>query len=274
MLQRLREIVGGFWPDLTWGLYGWLSKPAAVTLALLVVVGVMLLARQQRFRRRMIKGSLTVLVVYWVIISPLFSIPATYLLVRFAPPDTGESADAIVVLARAPDITGDRYDTAVTMVDNNRANSLLIMGRYQSAEVLQELDQRNIDPALLLSVVCAGTTKQEAALAAAALEPRGLKQIILITDPIHMLRAWLTFKSLGFSVIPHAEPLPEKLASYRQSFHVIREYLGLASYAALGRFERRSSDELPEIAEDAADMFPLQKCLMNSGQIRQNLSQR
>lgn len=269
MLELLRSVFGQYWPKLTWKLYYWFSSPKKVTLALLVVAAVALVVNKSKHRRRLTSASLALLVAYWFVLSPLFAAPATALLSSFVPPDTGESADAIVVLARSGQIQGDRYNTAINMVAEGRSPNLLIMGRFQGADVLKALDERGLSPNLVLSAVCVKTTKQEAESAAAALGARGLKRVILITDTPHMLRAWLTFKGLGFSVIPHVEPIPTELNSGERSLLAIREYLGLISYAGLGRFQGEAAISLPAVAREMAEDFPADRCFMTAEQLRQ-----
>jgi hypothetical protein len=98
------------------------------------------------------------------------------------------------------------------------------------------LKQEGISSHVLEGTACTMTTNDEATSTAAILGPQGVKSIILITDPPHMLRAFLTFRSLGFSVIPHMTPFPDHLNSAKASLLAFREYTGLLSYAALGRF--------------------------------------
>ncbi|MGB3200544.1 MAG: YdcF family protein, partial [Nodosilinea sp.] len=216
---------------------------------------------------RLVSVCLALLAAYWFLLSPLFSAPATALLSSFVPADTGESADAVVVLARAGRLQGDRYGKALNMVATGRASTLLIMGRAQAADVLKVSDDRNLEPNMI-GAVCVRTTKQEAESAAAALGSRGLKKIVLITDTPHMLRAWLTFKGLGFMVMPHVEPLPVTVSNRERSLLAIREYLGLVSYGVLGRFQGQSPNTLPEVAKAVANDFPADRCFMTAEQIR------
>lgn len=269
MLDTLRAIFSTRWTQFTWGLYHWLSSAKMVSLTLLVFTGVMLLASSPGLRRRMVTLGLTLLVSYWVVVSPLFSIPATRLLVSFVPPDKGQTADAVVVLARNSDIQGDRYATAIDMVEQGRADRLLIMGRVQGVRVFEKLQQRQLPADGLLSAVCVRTTKQEAYSAAAALGPQGLHKIILITDPPHMLRAWLSFKSLGFTVIPHIEPIPRRLAHHERSFLAIREYFALISYTALGRFQPQPPSSLAQPVPAIAEDLPPDSCFITAEQMRQ-----
>ncbi|WOD41557.1 YdcF family protein [Nodosilinea sp. E11] len=243
-----------------------------MTLTLVVVAAVLFFAVGARYRRRMMTVVVGVLVAYWLLISPLFSWPATYLLTRFVPPDTGETVDAIVVLARESAIQGKRYDTAIDMMASGRASKLLVMGRMQGHWTFRSLQERNLPADGLVNAVCVRTTNHEAHSAGAILGSQGVDNIILVTDPPHMLRAWLTFKSLGFSVIPHMEPIPDGVASHERTFLALREYFGLISYAALGRFERRPASELPQFAQTVANDFPRDRCFMTADQIRQSLS--
>ncbi|MBE9159040.1 YdcF family protein [Nodosilinea sp. LEGE 06152] len=243
-------------------------NPKKVTLALLVVAVVAMVASKPKYRRRMVSVCLALMAAYWFLLSPLFSVPATALLSSFVPADPGESADAVVVLARAERFQGDRYGKALDMVAAGRSSNLLIMGRSQGADVLRAIDQRNLSPNMV-SAVCVKTTKQEAESAAAALGARGLKKIVLITDTPHMLRAWLTFQGLGFTVMPHVEPLPADVSNRERSLLAIREYLGLVSYGVLGRFQGQSPNTLPEVAKAVADDFPADRCFMTADQIRQ-----
>ncbi len=272
MLDTLRTKFGLFWPQFTWKVFRWLSNRKVVTLVLLVFAVVMLLAVGPAYKRQTLFAGLILIGGYWLIISPLFSKPAIQLLTSFVPPDTGEPVDAVVVLARNPYIQGDRYSTAVDMIENGRADRLLIIGNHQGKRVFQGLVQRNLSPEVLMSAMSARTTKQEAYLAAAALGNRGFNKIILITDPPHMLRAWLTFQGLGFTVIPHIEPLPSSVPHHNRSFLAIREYLGLVSYGALGRFQRASAHDLSQRASALAKHLPLERCFMTADQIRQSLS--
>jgi uncharacterized SAM-binding protein YcdF (DUF218 family) len=244
-----------------------------MTLTLVVVTVVLFFATGSRYRRRMVAASLGVLAAYLFAISPLFSIPATHLLVRFVPPDTGAAADAIVVLARDTVVGGDRYHTAADMVASGRAPQVLVMGRLQGHYMFRRLERRNLPLDDLLSALCVKTTKDEAYSAGAVLGAQGVNQIILITDPPHMLRAWLTFKSLGFDVIPHMEPIPSDVTYHERSFLAIREYLGLISYAALGRFRSRPASALPQFAQEMSVNFPFDRCFMTAEQIRRALAQ-
>jgi uncharacterized SAM-binding protein YcdF (DUF218 family) len=272
MVDTLRRLVGMRWTHVSWGIYDWLSSARMVTLTLLVFTAIALVASSPRYRRRMMAVGLSLLGVYWLVVSPLFSIPAIHLLTRFVPEDNGQTADAVVVLYRPSEVEGDRYSQAIATMEQGRAKQLLVMGRQPGLDVFNELQKRNLPSDPLTSAVCVRTTKQEAESAVALLTTQGMQRIILITDQPHMLRAWLTFKGFGFSVIPQMEPIPDWVAHHERSFLAIREYMGLVSYALLGRFQAPSPDHLAELVAEATEHFPSDRCFVTAAQLRQATS--
>lgn len=270
MLDILKALARLNWVHFTWAVNGWLSNPGEVTLTLLVFIAVITLFSRRRYRRRMVTLGLTFLGLYWLLMSPLFYAPANYLLGRFVPEDSGQHADAIVVLYRDQEILGDRYQTAIDLIEQGRADQLLVMNRNPGPNVVTKLEQQRLSTSVLLNAVCVRTTKDEALSAVVALGTQGLSKIILITDSSHMLRSWLTFRGLGFTVIPYAEPLPDSLPYYKRSLVALREYLGLMSYAILGRFEDRPASALPQFAESMLVRYPLDSCFKTAEQIRQS----
>ncbi|PSB17881.1 hypothetical protein C7B76_09080 [filamentous cyanobacterium CCP2] len=273
MLEALRSSFGLRWTQFSWGVYRGLANPWMVTLALLVFIGIVLLASSPHSRRFMLRTAFILLGGYWFMISPLFSIPATQLLVRFLPNNTGETADTVVVLSRGREAEGDRYNTAISLVETGQASQLFITGRNQIMRVFESLQQRELPTEQFFGTTCARTTKQEAYSAASILFAKGINNIILITDPPHMLRAWLTFRSLGFSVTPYIEPLPDETRQSTRSLLTAREYLGLLSYALLGRFNQRSSNSLAQIAEELAADYPPEQCAITADRIHEQIAQ-
>ena len=67
--------------------------------------------------------------------------------------------------------------------------------------------------------------------------------VSVVTDPPHMLRSLLTFRSVGFEIIPHVSPVPSNLASTKKALIVLSEYMGLFKYALQGRFLPRRDPE-------------------------------
>lgn len=58
----------------------------------------------------------------------------------------------------------------------------------------------------VLTVASGYTTREEAMQMARLLQPRGMRTILLVTDPHHMARAKALFERVGFQVLPAPAP--------------------------------------------------------------------
>ncbi|MBE9098393.1 YdcF family protein [Vacuolonema iberomarrocanum] len=241
-MNVLRSLIGGNWSKLNWGLYEILTNPRLVTLGILLVVVLLIIGSYPVWRKRILRGLMIALCTYWVIISPPFVALAEGVLMSAVPADSGETADAIVVIGRGAEETGDRYPQALQLLEQERAPELFITGRYNFPRIGRLLDDYDVSVRQLSGTICARTTKDEALWASTLMGPRGVRRIILVTDRPHMLRAYLTFQWRGFSVIPH--PVALNISSARHSMLTLREYLGLVSYGILGRLFPGSTHRL------------------------------
>ncbi|MFQ3616376.1 MAG: YdcF family protein [Cyanobacteriota bacterium] len=249
-MSNLRGILGRLWTNLNWELVDLLTNPTKVTLLFIILLallwGVPKLIpsskswiRQRKFLTRLLMGAL---VLYWLMVSPLGAAALTYPLVTALPPDSGQTADAIVVLTRNHRDEGRRYETAVDLYQQGRSPRIFVTMEYNMEQIAELLKQQNIPLSVLAATRCARTTKDEAETTAAILGPQGVQKIILITDLAHLKRAKLTFEGYGFSVIPYAETAP--IPAARRSLLALREYPALVSYLLLGRFSPESPDAL------------------------------
>ena len=59
-----------------------------------------------------------------------------------------------------------------------------------------------VPPAVILPVIGANTTHEEAVRVGAALRARGARSILLVSDPLHLVRARAAFAREGFDVRP------------------------------------------------------------------------
>lgn len=262
MFDTLRRIVTTHWVDLNWTLYDWLSSPKRVSLALLLAIIILWLGlkKQPRLRQWASRVTIAILLLYWLIIAPITSPIITGILVKFLPADLGYNADAIVVLARGEDVVGDRYESAINLWEAKRAPRLFVTAQHNLELTQTLLQARGHLPQIVSATDCARTTKDEATSTAVILGSQGVKSIILITDTPHMLRAYLTFQWVGFSVIPHPVELPPSLSSAKRSFLVVREYLSLASYAALGRLQPQTDAALVSPPADLLQTVSDREC--------------
>ncbi len=276
MFDTLRRLVTTHWVDLNWALYDWLSSPKRVSLALLItiIVSWLGLKRQPRLRQWFSRTAIAILLLYWLIIAPITAPVLTGVLVNFLPTDSGRTADAIVVLTRSDDVMGDRYESAIKLWEAKRAPRLFVTTQH-NLELTQTLLQvRGHLPQIVSATDCARTTKDEATSTAVILGSQGVKSVILSTDTPHMLRAYLTFQGVGFSVIPHPVDLPPSLSSAKRSFLVVREYLSLASYAALGRLQPQTDNALVRPPADLLQTVSDRECdLGNAAKIGMRVKQ-
>lgn len=269
MLDTLRRFVTTHWVGLNWALYEKLSSPKQVSLVLILIIILSWLGlkRRPQFRKWLSRAAIATLLLYWLIIAPFTAPIITGVLVGFLPTDSGSTADAIVVLSRGENVVGDRYESAIKLWEANRAPRLFVttQGSLESTQTL--VKARGHSPQIVSATDCARTTKDEATSTAAILGPQGVKKIILITDPPHMLRAYLTFEGVGFSVIPHPVDIPPSLSSAKRSFLVVREYLSLASYAALGRLQPQTYDALVRPPDDLLQTVSDRECNLGTAKI-------
>lgn len=232
------------WTHFSWSVFYGLSQPWLVILLLLSLILVMQRLSHSRWRRKLSRSFTLLLLIYLIVISPPIASLLSQGLVQFVPIDSGAQSDAIVVLSRGTEAVGSRYELAIRLWQTNRAPRIFVTAENNVQYMLSLLHQKNISSRVLSGTACALTTQDEASSTAVILGPRGIRKIILITDPPHMLRSLLTFKSFGFSVIPDMSPLSPQLSSITLSLLALREYVGLLSYAALGRFQPHPLHEL------------------------------
>jgi uncharacterized SAM-binding protein YcdF (DUF218 family) len=95
-----------------------------------------------------------------------------------------------------------------------------------------------VPAAAIVTEAVARTTREEAAQFAASLQPRGVRQILLVTSDEHMLRSRQLFERAGFTVLPapvddlsHPRKPEARLRLMRQ---VTQEFLARAYYWVAG----------------------------------------
>jgi uncharacterized SAM-binding protein YcdF (DUF218 family) len=214
----------------------WFMTPALVILPLAAIVGLpWLIPRLRRKRLLMGLGSI-LLVIYFTATSPLTIALANKGLVAFLPEDAGETVDAIVVLGRGDEFRPSRVEVAAQLWKAHRAPLIFASGSGDASQLVELFKAQGIPNQALAYEECSRTTEENARLTATVLKPQGVKRILLVTDPPHMLRSLVTFRHFGFTVIPRTSPLPPDLAPRRKTQMVFYEYLGLVSYGLQGRF--------------------------------------
>jgi uncharacterized SAM-binding protein YcdF (DUF218 family) len=239
----------GLWTKLSWTLMYMLSQPVMVLGVLLLIAVLPRLLRQPRWKKPALKLSLSLLVIYLLVLSPLVTWAGNRLLLSFVPADSGETAEAIVVLGRGKQQNRNRSREAKTLWQAQRAPLIFASGRKDAPQIARIVKQL-VPAKAIAGEPCSLTTNQNAEFTAALLRPQGIHKIILVTDPAHMLRSLLTFESFGFEVIPHISPLDIHTDSFKKRFLIFRESVGLLTYGLLGRYSAR---EVPPVSVIYAD---------------------
>lgn len=206
-------------------------------------------------------APLTVLVLSsLVIISPVGIALMTWGLAFPLPPDGGESVAAIVILGRGEDLRPRRVEVVQKQWPTKRASKIFVSGMMDAAEIIEQLKENGIPRRAMSGETCSGSTEENAMFTSAILNPQKHKKILLVTDQPHMLRSFLTFRSFGFTVIPHSSPLPSAWNSRQRIVLIAREYAGLIHYALTGRFKQKSLEELKQPAAAVSDRLSTWKC--------------
>jgi len=138
-----------------------------------------------------------------------------WLAMRYAEPARLAPADAIVVLGGAfrPDGWLDaaswrRLVHGILLYRQGLAPLLVLSGGTprvgpSEPEVRARLAQEmGVPAAAIFPVFGANTTQQEALRVGAELRPRGVRSILLVSGPLHLVRARAVFERQGFQVHP------------------------------------------------------------------------
>ena len=214
----------------------WLMTPTLVVLPLVALIGLPWKFPQLRWGRQLSGLGTVLLLIYFTAQFPLTIAVATKGLVEFIPKDSGVTVDAIVVLGRGKPFSKSRVEVAAELWRAHRAPLIFVSGAGDAAQMFQLLRAQGIPNQALDDENCSRTTEENARFTATVLQPQGVKQLVLVTDPPHMLRSLLTFRSLGFTVIPHTSPIPPNLAPQKKAMMVFYEYMSLFSYGLRGHF--------------------------------------
>lgn len=239
-LTCLPEDLTGVWTTLSWSVFRLLINPLVILPPLLLLIGVPWLLPRLRWKRQISGLGAVLLLSYVIASSPTITAIGNKLLVGFLPQDSGARADAIVVLGRGGKFRFGRVEVAADLWRAQRAPLVFASGRGDADKISQMLREKGLPDSAVQGEECSRTTEENARYTVTLLKPRGVHRILLITDPPHMLRSLLTFRSFGFEVIPHTSPMPRRIDRAERAALVFREFCGIVSYGLRGRFAPRS----------------------------------
>ncbi len=220
----------------------WFKPILLVVILLLFFFCFRWVVRNTRLRRWFTKPIAILLLFGFTATLPLMFVLANTGLVAFLPPDPGTKTDAIVVLGRGWHFY-QRIEVAAELWRAKRAPKIFISGMNDAPIFIDLLESIGIPNQVLDGENCSLTTQENAIFTSAILKPQGIRRILLITDPPHMLRSLLLFRAFGFTVIPKVSSLPPYLGYKAEAFITLREYAGLISYGLRGLFLNQRSPE-------------------------------
>jgi uncharacterized SAM-binding protein YcdF (DUF218 family) len=226
-----------------WWQFGWRKQLLLVVIVILVFFGLRWIRQHQRWKRWLSNPRVVLLLFGITATIPIVFAVAAKGLVIFLPTDSGAAAEAIVVLGRGEEFRKQRVDVARELWHARRAPRIFTSGRGDAASMIEQLKAKSIPNRVLDGENCSLTTWQNAVFTAAALHPQGIRQILLLTDELHMLRSLLVFRANGFIVIPHTTQLPPNFGFKATAFLTFREYMGLVGYGLQWRFHPQRSPE-------------------------------
>jgi uncharacterized SAM-binding protein YcdF (DUF218 family) len=227
-----------------WSHIGWRKQLLLVVLIGLVIFGIRWII-QHKSARRWLRSTKAMILLFCITAGvPLVFALAAKGLVAFLPPDTGATAEAIVVLGRGRELERERLDVAAELWQAKRAPRIFVSGKDDAYSMIPKFEAQGIPDRAVDGDNCSRTTLENALVSAAILHPQGIRQILLVTDEPHMLRSLLLFRANGFTVIPHPNTLPANFGLKSRVFLTIREYMGVIGYSLQGLFHRQHSSEV------------------------------
>ena len=233
------------WTLASWSLFYIIARPllaiALIAALILLFLAIIPPSKRSKWRKRAVILGSTVLFLYSLLITPVLASISSPFLTRNLPPNSSETADAIVVLGRGEDQNNIRAQKTAELWRNQRAPLIIASGRVDTPLIISLWQQANppIEEGAIAGEPCSLTTEQNAQFTAALFWPQGIRKIILVTDKPHMRRSQLTFESFGFEVIPHVIPF-ETSSRARKNVLAVRESLGLISYGLKNRYSPRA----------------------------------
>lgn len=229
-------------------------------LILLALLGILWLISSRRWRHRVLVPITILILSSLAITSPLGIALTTWGLTFSLPPDSGEPVDTIVVLGRGEEMRYRRVEVVEEQWQAKRARKIFASGMLDAPEIIERLKDNGIPRHVISGERCSQSTEENAIFTSALLNPQKHSKILLITDQPHMLRSFLTFRSFGFTVIPHPSLFPSQWSSGRRILLIAREYAALAHYALTERFQPKPLEQLKQPPVEVLNKIADWKC--------------
>lgn len=245
---------------LKWWKFPLLNKTLPLVVFILLFFGLRWIIQQTQWKPWLsdIKGNLLLFCLTATLPVIMFFV-ADKALIAFLPTDSGTVADSIVILGRGSNLQEDRVRVAAELWQAKRAPMIFVSGKGEARSLIRQLGRKGIPDQVLDGENCSATTLENAIFTAAILQPQGIRRILLVTDPQHMLRSLLVFRAYGFTVFPKTSPLPPYFGGFKvKASLTLREWVGLISYSLRGLLfgshsPEEDSPELVKVIQQARE---------------------
>lgn len=180
----------------------------------------------------------------FLLFSPLLIDLSMRCLLNLLPKDQGEPVELIVILGRGPDSQAERALVASQLWSERQSPHVFVSGMTDAPPTIRILNKMGVPEEQISGERCSQTTWENALFSDILLSSQEKKRILLVTDKLHMVRAFLVFQRFGFDVIPH--PIqresegPFSLERFKTLF---RESTALVLYGVTGKFQTDYADK-------------------------------
>jgi len=233
------------------------------SLIFFAVIWLLWLISSRSWKRRFVLPLAIIGLLYLFVTSPIMVALANQGLTLAIPQDSGENADAIVILGRGEQLRSPRVNSGSELWQQKRAPKIFVSGMLDAQEIIMYLEQKGVPNLQISGEKCSQNTEENAQFTTALLYPQGIQKILLVTDVPHMLRSQILFQSYGFKVIPHMISLPLQWSNNKQLKTILREYAALVHYQWNGYFRNKTQEEIVNPSEKVSDRLKNWNCRIN-----------
>lgn len=199
------------------------------------------------------------------LLSPLLLDVSVRCILALLPNNRNETAQSIIVLGRGPDSQSDRALTVSQLWSQNKQAEIFVSGMTDAPPIIENLKVMGVPEGQIRGERCSQSTWENGLFSDILLDDQTHKNVLLVTDSPHMLRAFLVFQGLGFDVTPYAVQVePDNLFSLKRSQIILREYAAAVSYGVSGKFRGKSENEQQKDRVEAQSKIMKWNCYLDS----------